>query len=262
MSLKRPRSFGEIVFARDAPSWNGIARRLYENRRVRRVIRTRSDLDGSELDAICRLGRLHNRVVAPLIGNQPLNIKSLNHCGQTPAFVREEAHSEVQAVSASYDSTLKVGAQTPFSDQLSHKWAGGMWESDPTHNSVITAGNGGTSALSAGFTLYFANGTQRYDFEKRLAPAEQMWIDVRRLKDEKIPDIHGSIVPQDADMRSYAFEDLTNVGVGHLYEGKVVCDAINGHVTYGCAVCCGYNGTKPFYYPINVPLAFTAGDGI
>jgi hypothetical protein len=170
--------------------------------------------------------------------------------------------NEVQAVSASYDSTLKVGAQTPFSDQLSHKWAGGMWESDATHNSVITAGNGGKSALSARFTLYFANGTQRYNLEKRLAPAEQMWIDVRQLKDEKIPDIHGSIVPQDADMRSYAFEDLTNVGVGHLYEGKVVCDAINGHVTYGCAVCCGYNGTKPFYYPINVPLAFTAGDGI
>jgi hypothetical protein len=137
-----------------------------------------------------------------------------------------------------------------------------MWESDATHNSVITAGNGGTSALSARFTLYFANGTQRYDLEKRLAPAEQMWIDVRQLKDEKIPDIHGSIVPQDAEMGSYEFEDLTNVGVGHLYEGKVVYDATNGHVTYGCAVCCGYNGTQPFYYPINVPLAFTAGDGI
>jgi hypothetical protein len=43
---------------------------------LRRVIRTRSELDGSEFDTICRLGRLHNRVVAPLIGNQPPNIQS------------------------------------------------------------------------------------------------------------------------------------------------------------------------------------------
>ncbi|HXN50703.1 MAG TPA: hypothetical protein VN943_02110, partial [Candidatus Acidoferrum sp.] len=49
---------------------------------------------------------------------------------------------EIMAVAASYDETLKYGAQTPFSDQLTFKWEGGMWEYDPYHSSIITAGNG------------------------------------------------------------------------------------------------------------------------
>ena len=48
---------------------------------------------------------------------------------------------ELVAVAASYDATLRYGAQTPFSDQLTFKWEGGMWEYDPYHNSIITAGN-------------------------------------------------------------------------------------------------------------------------
>ncbi len=39
---------------------------------------------------------------------------------------------ELMAVAASYDSTLRYGAQTPFSDQLTFRWEGGMWEYDPT----------------------------------------------------------------------------------------------------------------------------------
>lgn len=170
--------------------------------------------------------------------------------------------NEVQAVSASYDITLKMGAQTPFSDQLSHKWAGGMWESDANHNSLITAGNGGSRRLRARFTLLYAKGTQRYELEQTLAPSEQMWIDVRQLKEGQVADVHGQKLPKDIDMGSYQFEDLSNIGAGNLYEGKVVYDATNGHVTYGCAVCCGYNGASPFYNPINVPLEFTAGDGV
>ena len=37
---------------------------------------------------------------------------------------------EVMAIAASYDKTLRYGAQTPFSDQLSFKWEGGPWEYD------------------------------------------------------------------------------------------------------------------------------------
>jgi len=41
---------------------------------------------------------------------------------------------EIMAVATSYDDTLRFGAQTPFSDQLSFQWEDGMWEFDPQHD--------------------------------------------------------------------------------------------------------------------------------
>jgi hypothetical protein len=38
---------------------------------------------------------------------------------------------DVMAIAASYDATLRYGAQTPFTDQLSYKWEGGMWSTIP-----------------------------------------------------------------------------------------------------------------------------------
>src|SRR5271165_5659446 len=69
---------------------------------------------------------------------------------------------EVVAVAASYDQTLQYGAQTPFSDQLAFQWKGSLWEYDAQHNSLITAGNGGTKSLQAAFTIYYNQGTQKY----------------------------------------------------------------------------------------------------
>ena len=88
---------------------------------------------------------------------------------------------EVMAVAASYDETLRYGAQTPFNDQLSARWEGGMWEYDPYHSSIITAGNGGKKPTLAAFTIFYNQGTQRYDLEQTLQPDDQMWIDVGKL---------------------------------------------------------------------------------
>ena len=38
------------------------------------------------------------------------------------------------------------GLQTPFSEDLSRMWAGGMWHVDPTHNTFITTGNAGSES--------------------------------------------------------------------------------------------------------------------
>jgi hypothetical protein len=69
---------------------------------------------------------------------------------------------EVIALAASYDKTLRYGAQTPFSDQLAFQWVGSLWEYDVQHNSLITAGNGGTKPIQAGLTIYYNGGTQKY----------------------------------------------------------------------------------------------------
>jgi hypothetical protein len=165
-------------------------------------------------------------------------------------------------VAASYDETLKYGAQTPFSDQLTFKWEGGMWEYDPYHNSIITAGNGGTKPTQAAFTIFYNQGVQRYDLEQTLQPDEQMWIDVGKLIREQVSDKNGKTLPSDLKMGSYEFRDLTNTGVGTLFEGKIIYDKTYGHVVYGCGTCCGYATPKVFYDPIGVPLSATASDGV
>ena len=169
---------------------------------------------------------------------------------------------ELMAVAASYDQTLQYGAQTPFSDQLTFQWEGGMWEFGPYQSSIITAGNGGTKPTQAAFTIFYNQGTQRYDLQQTLQPDEQMWIDVGKLIREHVPDKNGKTLPPDLTSGSYEIRDLTNTGVGTLFEGKVIYDKTYGHASYGCALCCGYYLADVFYNPIGVPFQGTGADGV
>ena len=171
---------------------------------------------------------------------------------------------EIVAVAASYDPSLRYGAQTPFSDQLTFRWEGGMWEYDPYHNSIITGGNGGTKPTRAAFTIFYNQGTQRYALEQTLQPDEQMWIDLGKLIREQVPDKNGKPLPSDLTMGSYEFRDLTHTGVGTLFEGKIIYDKTYGHVAYGCGTCCGYSNAyvRVFYNPLGVPFQSTAGQGV
>ena len=89
-----------------------------------------------------------------------------------------------------------------------------------------------------------------------------MWIDVGKLIRERVPDKNGKTLPADLTSGSYEFRDLTNIGVGTLFEGKVIYDKTYGHVAYGCGTCCGYYQPKFFYNPLLVPVGSTAGNGV
>jgi hypothetical protein len=160
--------------------------------------------------------------------------------------------NDIMATAASYDSTLRYGTQTPFNDQLTFHWEGGEWQVDSTHNSIITAGNGGSIAVKTQFTIYYDGGTKRYDLEQQLRPHEQMWVDVGKLIHEQVPDRNGLLLPSDLMMGSYALQDLTDRGVGNLFEGKVILDKTFGHVSYGCSTCCGYLSPWMYWDPIGV----------
>jgi hypothetical protein len=133
---------------------------------------------------------------------------------------------------------------------------------DPYHNSIITAGNGGTKPTQAAFTIFYNQGTQKYELEQTLQPDEQMWIDVGRLISEHVPDKNGNLLPGDLTSGSYEFRDLTNKHIGTLFEGKIVYDKTYGHVTYGCGYCCGYNYVQLMRNPLGVPLDLTADNAV
>ena len=160
--------------------------------------------------------------------------------------------NDIMAAAASYDSTLRYGTQTPFNDQLTFHWEGSEWHVDSTHNSIITAGNGGSVPVKALFTIYYDGGTKRYDLEQQLKPHEQMWVDIAKLIHEQVPDKNGLLLPSDLMMGSYEIRDLTDRGIGNLFEGKLILDKTFGHVAYGCAMCCGYEDPYLYWDPIGV----------
>ncbi len=201
---------------------------------------------------------------------QQIDVTSLQSCKVIPAaahwasvtLTTDGLPDEIVAVAASFDETLKYGSQTPFSDQLASLWAGGHWQYDPQHDSIITAGNGGTKPTQASFTILYNQGTQKYQLEQTLQPGDQMWVDIGKLIRGNVPDKNGKTLPADLTTGAYEVRDLTNKGVGTLFEGKVISDKTYGHVVYGCAACCGWVSPFLWYDPIAVPFQGTAFDGV
>jgi hypothetical protein len=142
------------------------------------------------------------------------------------------------AVAASYDKTGRYGSQTPFNDQLAFHWEGDQWQVDETHNSIITAGNGGMKPVKARLTLLYNNGKDIYEIERLLAPEEQMWIDVSQLVGTQLPDKNGHTLPSGDASGAYRLEEPGNAGVGNLFEGKLILDKTYGESVYGCMICC------------------------
>jgi hypothetical protein len=115
----------------------------------------------------------------------------------------------------------------------------------------------------AAFTIFYNQGTQRYDLERTLQPDDQMWIDVGKLIREHVPDKNGTTLPANLSFGSYEIRDLTSKGAGSLFEGKVIYDKMYGHVTYGCAACCGYGLNPLFWYdPLGLPFGFPTDQGV
>jgi hypothetical protein len=160
---------------------------------------------------------------------------------------------DLVAVAVSYDKDNRYGLQTPFSEGLSHMWAGGMWHVDATHNTFITTGNGGSEDTTAEVTLFYNGGKGRYRMEKMLAPGQQLWLDVGHLVHDQVADADGHTLPPDTMAGSYELRDLDHALVGSIYEGKLVIDKTYGHASYGCSTCCGYSttvlGPNPFGGP-------------
>jgi hypothetical protein len=162
-------------------------------------------------------------------------------------------------LAASYDDTTRYGLQSPFSDNLSFMWKGGMWHYDAQHNSLITTGNAGTKDARVSVNLFYAeNGTYELP-ERSLRPGEQIWLDVGQLIRNQVPDKKGRVIPPDTMSGSYQIEDLNDSNIGYLYEGKLVTDKTFGHATYGCAPCCGYDDAFLLPDPLG---AFVGGGGV
>jgi hypothetical protein len=160
---------------------------------------------------------------------------------------------EVMAVAASYDATLRYGAQTPFSDQLIAHLEGGQWQVDANHTSLIAAGNGGDKPAKAALTFFYDQGRKQYRLEHTIAADDQWWVDIGQLIRSQIPDKNGSTLPAGLTSGAYQLREISEPQQDLLYEGKVITDKTFGHATYGCMVCCGYGGDAGLPFLVEDP---------
>ncbi len=164
---------------------------------------------------------------------------------------------EIMAIATSFSDVAAYGAQTPFNDQLAFHWAGGMFLVDALHNSLTTVGNGGTGPATAQFLLWADQSAPDetpipYELQQLLQPGEHMWVDIGDLIRRRVPDIHGRTLPVTMTSGTYEFLDMTDRAHGNLFEGKVITDKTNGHATYGCMECCGYNSAYVDPFGLNL----------
>jgi len=168
--------------------------------------------------------------------------------------------ADLVPVATSFDESGRYGLQTPFAEGVSHLWKGSMWHVDGTHNSLVTAGNGGTGPTHAAITLFYNKGKSSYTIEKQLEPGQQIWANLGNIIRGQIPDKNGKTIPADVTMGSYELRDLDHIGVGYLYEGKLVIDKTWGHGYYGCAGCCGYETAQLTPNPMGGGVSTESGD--
>ena len=167
----------------------------------------------------------------------------------------------IMAIAASYDSTLRYGAQTPFSDQLSSQLEGGQWKVDSTHTSLIAVGNGSSQPVNAELTIFYNRGQKTYRLDKTIAGEDQWYVDLGQLIREQVPDKDGNTIPATTALGAYRLQQIDNLGQDYLYEGKVITDKTYGHATYGCMTCCGYTDSDygvPFL--VEDPTSVGVGD--
>jgi hypothetical protein len=203
-------------------------------------------------------GKPGSAVLAPALiaskETQLLSLRDLQNGGPLPADAHWATVSitavcqpeDLIAMTASYDSTMRYGAQNPFSDYLGFHLDGGKWEVDATHNSISTIGNGTDDTVGVNLTLFYGNPVQKYEIVRQLGPHERMSVDFSELIRMHLPDSNGKILPDDLSWGSYRVRETNRKGFGALFEGKVIVDKTFGSVTYGCFICAGYSDTGVF----------------
>ncbi|HSA92807.1 MAG TPA: hypothetical protein VLE48_07335 [Terriglobales bacterium] len=171
------------------------------------------------------------------------------------------ARGDLVAISATHDPAFRYVLQSPFTDALSFSWRGSMWSVDSTHNSLITTGNAGDKPARVKATLRHALGSYELT-EQTLQPGESIWLNVRQLIQNQIPDREGRTIPLNTTNGIYEFDQVDDDMVGFLYEGKLILDSTYGRATYGCANCCGYDALGLAPNPLGIAVGFSRQDEI
>ncbi len=169
------------------------------------------------------------------------------------------APDDLVAIAASYDATGRYGMETPFSDNLGAHFAGGEWRVDANHNELISLTNGGSHTTDALLTLYYDNGTKKYELQKRIQAGDQMWINVGELIHNRMPDRTGSVLPSEVYSGTYELNELGGGPSANLMLSSLPVDGASGGQNHPpLPTCCGFPSYSVSFVPD--PADFYFGD--
>ncbi|HEX8814185.1 MAG TPA: D-Ala-D-Ala carboxypeptidase family metallohydrolase [Terriglobales bacterium] len=185
---------------------------------------------------------------------------------QKPLGIPAEAHwalatvttsaspDELVVEASSYDTTLRYGMQSPVYSGVGDHFVGGEWRVDDARNLLMAISNVGTRATDALVTLYYNNGRNKYEMQRKIQPGDQMWVNFGDLIHNRIPDRNGRMLPADLASGAYELRDLNPGSGSQLIGGALALDlSVGRHAQPFILRCCGYGDPDVNPYEVVAP---------
>lgn len=147
----------------------------------------------------------------------------------------------------STDQTTSVNQDIPLRDsgRLRNSTGAYPWRLDDDYSSVVSITNVGSQTAQFSTKIYYKGGTYTPKLSE-LAVGETASFDLRRLRDERVPDQNGSVIPATVTVGQFSWSALrASDEIRMNGRSEVVSRSRRVSSSYSCPVCCPNSG--PFY---------------
>jgi hypothetical protein len=210
----------------------------------------------------------------PSSGDNPVELPAVNIAPRqnvevnlaplmTAAASRDELEQVSVRVTSSGDAGSLIGALVSSDNARRMNWSVPLRDSGPTRNStggypwklsgdyktLVSITNVSDRPAKYVACLNFTGGTYQPQTEE-LAVGETVYFDLRKLRDEQIPDKDGRVIPLTVESGQFHW---SKVGGGRETDliGRTEVTSVSGHVSssFSCPVCCPDSGPYGYLTP-------------
>jgi hypothetical protein len=173
------------------------------------------------------------------------------------AAIKLESSGPIASIIASYsshDRANQITRSVPFKDVGDFSTLTGAypWRLDGNFHSKIFVTNVGKSRASIGAKILPANGPEYFIDTKYLEVGETAVFDIRKLRDEQIPDSKDVKLPKDAKFGQFWWNTIFGNGTDKLIGRNEVVDRSSGiSASFSCPYCnCPYSTSSAWINPL------------
>jgi hypothetical protein len=174
------------------------------------------------------------------------------------AAIKLESSGPIASIIASYsnhDLANQVTRSVPFKDvgDFSSLTGAYPWRLDGNYSSKVFVTNVGKSRASIGAKILPVNGPEYFIDTKYLEVGETAVFDIRKLRDERVPDPKGVKLPKDAQLGQFVWSTIFGNGKDKLIGRNEVVDRSSGiSASFSCPYCnCPYSTNSASINPFN-----------
>jgi hypothetical protein len=181
------------------------------------------------------------------------------------AAIKLESSGPIASIVASYsdhDRANQITRSVPFKDLGDFSTLTGAypWRLDGNFHSTIFVTNVGKSRASIGAKILPANGPEYFIDTRYLEVGETAVFDIRKLRDEQVPDSKGAKLPKDAKLGQFWWNTIFGNGTDKLIGRNEVVDRSSGiSASFSCPYCnCPYSTSSAWINPLD-PVVIASG---